>query len=149
MQNWKELEISTIYLANGKQVRAPINGISLEDLSAYDLIHVREVKVGPLPDMWSALGYGEIVPITLQSGETISAVLSPDDYLKHVAYLYRDNDSIEATICVFDQSSGSWREMTDQEYEQERRAWEADGKDMAQIQQEWRAYRNEGVGERG
>ena len=147
MQNWKSLETSTIYLASGEEVHANVNGISLEDGSAYAFVQGREIKVGPLPDTWQALGYGEIVPIALQRGETITAVLAPDDYQKHVAYLYRDPDSIEATICVFD--AGHWREMTDQEYEQERRAWSEDMKDQQRIRQEWREYRDEGLGERG
>ena len=146
MQNWK-VETSTIYLANGEQVSAHVNGIS-PDGSGYVLVDGREVKVMPLPDTWQALGYGEIVSIALQSGETIEAVLTPDDYIKHVAYLYR-NESIEATICVYDQSRGAWREMTDEEYEKERRAWSEDMKDQEQIRRGWRAYRDEGLGERG
>ena len=39
--------------------------------------------------------------------------------------------------------------MTDEEYEKERRAADAEAKDMAQIQREWREYRDEGLGERG
>lgn len=141
MQNWKEPPTSAIYLANGEQVYANVNGFSPDDGSAYALIQGRDVKVGPLPDTWQALGYGEIVSITLQSGEVIQAVLAPDDYIKHVAYLYRDPDSIEATICVYD--AGHWCEMTDAEYEQERRAWSADMKDMQRIRDQWRAYRND------
>src|SRR6266700_6640745 len=136
MQKRNEPEPSTIYLANGEQASTHVNGISPEDGSGYALVHGREVKVGPLPDTWQALGYGEIVSIALQSGETIEAVLTPDDYIKHVAYLYRDPDSIETTICVYDQESSGWCEMTDQEYEQERRAWAADAKDMEQIRRE-------------
>src|SRR6266567_5383764 len=131
MQNWKFLETSTIYLADGEEAHANVNGISPDDGSGYALVHGREVKVMPLPDTWQALGYGEIVSIALQSGETIEAVLTPDDYIKHVAYLYRNPDSIETTICVYDQES--YREMTDQEYEKERRAWAADAKDQEQI----------------
>src|SRR5947209_1243314 len=115
------LEISTIYLANGEQAHANVNGISPEDGSGYVFVHSHEIKVGPLPDTWSALGYGEIVAITLQTGEVIKVVLQPDAYINHVAYLYR-GESIEATNCVYDQASGAWREMTEQEYEQERRA---------------------------
>jgi hypothetical protein len=113
MQNWKEPETSTIYLANGEQVSATVNGISPEDGSGYVLVQGREVKVGPLPD---ALGYGEIVSITLQTGEVIEAVLTPEEYHNHVVYLYRD-ESGEAAICLLDEGSGSWREMTDEEYE--------------------------------
>lgn len=116
MQNWKEPETSTIYLANGEQVSAAVNGISSEDGSGYVLMQDREVKVGPLPDTWRALGYGEIVSITLQTGEVIEAVLTAEENVKHVAYLYRDESS-EATICLFDEGSGAWREMTDEEYE--------------------------------
>ncbi len=141
MQNWKSLETSKIYLANGEAAHANVNGISPDEGSGHVMIHDREIKVGPLPDTWRALGYGEIVSIALQSGERLETVLRPDEYYKHVAYLYRDNDSIEETICVFDQSSGAWREMTEQEYEKERRAWSEDMKDMRQIKQEWREYR--------
>jgi hypothetical protein len=140
MQNWREPETSTIYLANGEQVSAVVNGISPEDGSGYVLVQGREVKVAPLPDTWRALGYGEIVSITLQTGEVIHAVLTPEDYQHHVAYLYRDQ-GIEATICLFDAGSGTWREMTEQEYEKERRAWSEDMKDMEQIKREWREYR--------
>ena len=141
MQNWKEPEISTIYLANGEQASAVVNGISPGNDSGYVLVHGREAKVAPLPDTWRALGYGEIIPIALQNGETINAVLTPEQYVKHVAYLYWGHDSMEATICLFDQSSGAWREMTDEEYEKERSAWSEDMKDMQQIKQEWREYR--------
>ena len=116
MQNWKEPETSTIYLANGEQASAVVNGISPKDGNGYVLVHSREVKVGPLPDTWRALGYGEIVSITLQTGEVIEAVLTPEEYRNHVVYLYRD-ESGEATICLLDEGSGSWREMTDEEYE--------------------------------
>ena len=48
MQNWKDPEASTTYLANGEQVSAVVNGISPEDGSGYVLVQGREVKVGPL-----------------------------------------------------------------------------------------------------
>ena len=143
MQNWKEPETSTIYLANGEQARAEVLGIEPSDGSGYMFVHDREVKVGPLPGTWRALGYGEIVSITLQTGEVIETVLLPEEYGNHVAYLYR-NESLEATICLRDSDSGAWREMTDPEYEKERRAWSADLKDMEQIKREWREYRTQG-----
>jgi len=143
MQNWKEPETSTIYLANGEQARASVNGIEPSDGSGYVFLHDRQVKVGPLPGTWSALGYGEIVSITLQTGEVIETVLLPEEYGNHVAYLYRKT-SIEATTCLRDSGSGAWREMTDQEYEKERRAWSADMKDMEQLKREWREYRTQG-----
>lgn len=165
MQNWKDPDTSTIYLANGEEAHANVNGISLEDGSGYVMVHGREIKVAPLPDTWQALGYGEIVTITLQSGETIHVVLTPDEYQHHVAWVDVGaikrasvrlsepgaivTESDEQITAIFDQGRGAWREMTGQEYEQERRAQEADSKDMAQIQREWREYRNEGLGERG
>ena len=129
MQNWKDSATSMIYLANGSQLIANVNGISPEDGSGYAMVQGREIKVSPLPDAFSVMGYGEIVAITLQSGEVIEAVLTPDGYTNHVAYLSPDESS-DATICLFDRQSGTWREMTDQEYEKERRAWEQDAKDM-------------------
>jgi len=133
MQNLKEPKTSTIYLANGGHLITAINGISPEDDSGYVTVQGRELKVMPLPDLFRYLGYGEIVSITLQNGEVIEAVLAPEEYQHHVAYLYL-NEGIEATICLFDEGSGTWREMTDQEYEQERRAWSEDMKDMQQNQ---------------
>jgi hypothetical protein len=114
-----------IYLANGEQVSANVNGIS-PDGSGYVLVDGREVKVGPLPDTWHALGYGEIVAITLQTGEVINTVLTPDEYQKHVAWVdvgairraavrLREPGAIiaeseERIIAVFDQAIGQWRE---------------------------------------
>src|SRR5947209_5580086 len=105
MQNWKDSATSMIYLANGGQVIANVDGISPEDGSGEASVQGREIKVGPLPDAFSAMGYGEIVAITLQTGEVIEAVLSPEGYLNHVAYLSSDESS-DATICLFDRESG-------------------------------------------
>lgn len=163
--NWKELETSPVYLANGEQARAAVNGIA-EDGSGFVLVDGREVKVMPLPDLWRYLGYGEVVSITLQNGKVFNTVLQPQDYEHHVAWVdigesdlaliraHHPGDIITsgestAIIAVYEQETGQWREMTDQEYEKERRAWEEDAKDMAQIKREWREYRNEGLGERG
>lgn len=140
MQNWKDSATSTIYLANGGRLIATVYGISPEDGSGYVLVHDREIRVSPLPDAWSAMGYGEIVAITLQTGQVIEAVLTPDGYTNHVAYLSPDESS-EETICLFDTQSGTWREMTAQEYEKERRARSEDAKDMQQDKQEWQEDR--------
>lgn len=129
MQNRKDSATSMLYLANGRQLITNVNGISSEDGSGYAIVQGREFKVAPLPDEWRAMGYGEIVAISLQTGEVIDVVLQPAEYINHVAYLYSDENS-DATICLFDKESGAWREMTDQEYEQERRASEEDAKDM-------------------
>ncbi len=135
MQNWKDSATSTIYLANGGRLIATVTGISPEDGSGSVLVHDREIKVSPLPDEWRAMGYGEIVAITLHTGEVIEAVLTPDGYTNHVAYLSPEESS-EAMICLFDKRSGTWREMTAQEYEKERRAWSEEAKDRPHIKQE-------------
>ena len=140
MQNWKDSATSTIYLANGGRLIATVTGISPEDGSGYVMVQDRAIKVSPLPDAWSAMGYGEIVAITLQTGEVIEAVLTPDGYTNHVAYLSPDESS-DATICLFDRQSGTWREMTEQECEKERRAWSEDAKDRQQSKQVWQEYR--------
>src|SRR6266700_4542466 len=87
MQKRNEPEPSTIYLANGEQASTHVNGISPEEGSGYALVHGREVKVGPLPDTWSALGYGEIVSIVLQGGRVFTTVLQPQEYEHHVAWV--------------------------------------------------------------
>lgn len=135
MQNWTDSATSTIYLANGGRLIAAVTGISPEDGSGSVLVQGRAIKVDPLPDEWSAMGYGEIVAITLQSGEVIEAVLTPDGYTNHVAYLAPD-ESGEATLCRFDRQSGTWREMTAQEDEKERRARSEEVNDRPHIKQE-------------
>ncbi len=119
--NWKEPETTLVYLANGERVSAVVTGISPEDESGYVLIDGREIKVMPLPDI---LGYGEVISVTSQHGEVIEAVLTPGrlDQIR-TAYLYH-KESVETTMCLFDEGSATWREMTDQELEKERRAWE-------------------------
>ncbi len=166
MQNWKEPETSTIYLANGEQAVANVNGISPEDGSGYVLVHGREVKVMPLPDVFRYLGYGEVVSITLQNGRVFNTVLQPQEYEHHVAWVdigesdlalvraHNPGDVITggesaAITAIYEQATGQWREMSDQEYEKERGAWSEDMADMGQIKREWREYRNEGLGERG
>lgn len=148
VKNWNEPEMSPVYLATGEQVYVHINGISPDDGSGHALIGEREINVAPLPTPWQGLGYGEVVTITLQSGKTIISVLTPEEYTRHTAYLFLDAGA-DATICLLDKSTGQWREMTGDEYDKERRAMEADMRDMAQIEREWREYRNEGLGERG
>jgi hypothetical protein len=160
MQNWKEPETSTIYLANGEQASANVNSISLEDGSGYVFVHGREVKVMPLPASWRSLGYGEVVSITLQTGKVFNTVLQPQEYQHHVAWIdtseselarikaHHPGDIItngESTtiIAVYEQETGLWREMTDEEYEKERRAWSEDMKDMEQMKREWREYRED------
>ena len=166
MQNWKEPETSVVYLANGEQVRANVNVVSPEDGSGYVLVHGREIKVMPLPDTWRSFGYGEVVNIQLQTGKTFITVLQPQEYEHHVANVdvgksaldqvraHNPGDIItsgESTmiIAIYEQTTKQWREMREQEYEKERRAWSADMADQEQIKREWREYRDEGLGKRG
>src|SRR5258708_36748023 len=94
MQNWKEPETSTIYLANGEQASANVNGISLEDGSGYVFVHGREVKVMPLPASWRSLGYGEVVSITLQTGKGFNTVLHPQDHQHHDAWVKNNSNEL-------------------------------------------------------
>jgi beta-lactamase superfamily II metal-dependent hydrolase len=158
MQNWKEPETSMIYLANGEQASAAVNGVSPQDGSGYVLVHGRNIKVGRLAAPYEFLGHGEVVTIHLQSGKTFVAVLQPQEYEHHVANIdigegdlaliraHNPGDVItsgESTMitAVYEQETGQWREMTNEEYEKERRAWSEDMKDMESIKREWREYR--------
>ncbi len=143
MQNWKEPETSTIYLANGEQVVANINGISPEDGSGYVMVHGREIKVMPLPAPWS-FDWSEVITIKRNDGSTFEIALDPIQIGDKTAVIDRRNETIHLLL-----DAGVWREMTEQELEQEHRAWSEDMKDQAQIKREWREYRNEGLGERG
>lgn len=143
MQNWNELETYTIHLANGKQALANVTGLSMEDGSGYVLIDGREIKVQPLHTPWP-FDWVEVLTIKRNDGSTFETVLDPLQLSEKVLILDRG----EETIYLL-RDADIWREMTDQELEQERRAWSADMKDMEQIRQEWHEYRNEGLGERG
>jgi hypothetical protein len=143
MQNWNELEASLINLANGEQALADVNGISLTDGSGYVMIHGREIKVMPLSMPWPN-DWSEVLTIKRNDGSTFETVLNPLQLSEKTAIIDQGDEEVHI---LFD--SGVWREMTEQELEKERRAWESDAKDMAQIQREWREYRNEGLGERG
>jgi hypothetical protein len=158
MQHWNEPETKAIYLANGEQTHAHVTGLSFENESGYVFVHGREVKVMPLPAPWREQGYGEIVSITLQSGEVFNTVLQPQEYEHHVAWIdigegglalvraHNPGDIITSgpdnrIIALYDQATGQWREMTEEEYEKERRAWSEDMTDMQQIRREWQEYR--------
>ena len=142
MQNWKA-EISTIYLANGEQVSAVVNGISPEDGSGYVLIDGREIKVMPLHMPWP-FDWVEVLTIKRNDGSTFETVLDPLQLSEKVLIIDQGDEEVHILL-----DAGTWREMTEIELEQERRAWAADMKDMQQIKDEWRAYRNEGLGDRG
>ena len=138
MQNWKEPETSTVHLANGEQVSANVNGIEPSDGSGYVMIHGREIKVMPLQSPWS-FDWSEVVTIKRNDGSTFEIVLDPIQLSEKTAIIDRG----EETVYIL-RDSGLWREMTEQELEQERRAWSADMKDMQQIKREWREYRSLG-----
>ncbi|HET8851702.1 MAG TPA: hypothetical protein VFN02_04190 [Ktedonobacteraceae bacterium] len=143
MQNWKEPETSTVHLANGEQVRRNVNGISPEDGSGYVLVHDRDIKVMPEPSPWH-FDWAEVITIKRNDGRTFEIVLDPIQLSEKTAIIDRGEETIYL-LC----DASTWREMSEEELARERRAWEADEKDIAQIKREWREYRNEGLGERG
>ena len=135
MQHWKEPEISMIHLANGEQALANVNGISLEDGHGYVLIDGREIKVMPLHTPW-AFDWAEVLTIKRNDGSTFETVLDPLQLSEKVLIIDQDDEEVHLL-----QDAGTWREMTEQELVQERRAWSADMADMEQIKREWREYR--------
>jgi hypothetical protein len=143
MQNWKEPETSVIHLVDSQEVEASVNGISPQDGSGYVMIHGREIKVKPLPVPWS-WEWSEVITVKRNDGSTFETVLDPLQLSEKATIVEQGEDEVHL---LFD--AGTWREMTEQELEQERRAWDADMKDMAQIDREWREYRNEGLGNGG
>jgi hypothetical protein len=135
MQNWNESETSTIYLANGEQVSATVNRISPEDDDGHMLVNGREIKVMRLSSPWF-FDWAEVVTIKHNDGSTFEVALDPIQRSEKIAMIDRGDETIYL-LC----DAGTWREMTEQELERERRAWEEDAKDMAQIKREWREYR--------
>ncbi len=142
-QHWNEPPTATIYLANGEQARANVNGISLADGSGHAMVHLREIRVMPLPSPWYG-EWAEVITIMRPDGSAFETVLNPIQLQDQTAIIDHGEETLYL-LC----DQGSWREMTGQELERERRAWEEDMKDLAQIAREWREYRNEGLGERG
>ena len=138
MQNWKEPETSTIYLANGEQVSANVNGISPEDGCGYVFVHGREIKVLPLQSPWS-FAWSEVVTVRRNDNSTFEASLTPIQSGEKTAIIDRGNEMIYLLL-----DAGVWREMTEQELEQECSAWSEDMKDMERIKREWREYRDLG-----
>ncbi|HEY6411601.1 MAG TPA: hypothetical protein VIY29_29435 [Ktedonobacteraceae bacterium] len=134
MQNWKDLEISTIYLGNFEQVRAPVNGLSPEDGSGYVFVLGREIKVLPLPSPWS-YAWSEVVKVLRTDGSTFEAAFTPMQQASKTAIIDQNNATV-SLLC----DAGGWREMTEQELERERRAWSADMKDREHIKREWQEY---------
>ena len=137
MQQWNEPETSTIYLANGEQVQANVNGISLEDGSGSVFVHGRAIKVVPLPSPW-AFAWSESITVTRTDGSTFEVALTPDQIAQNTAIIERRNETISLLS-----DNGVWREMSDQERERERRAWAQDMADLEQIRRAWCAYREE------
>ena len=139
------MQTSTIYLANGEQASAHVNGISFENGSGSVFVQGRDIKVMPLPSPWS-FAWSEVVTVKRNDGSPFEIAQDPIQVSEKTAIIDRGE---ETTLYFLRDPAGAWREMTEQELERERRAWEADEKDMAQIRRAWRAYRNEGLGERG
>jgi hypothetical protein len=135
--------MSLIYLADGREIRAET------PFAESGPIHFegRTMTVERFAPPYEFLGYGELVRVKLK-GKLWGFILRPEEYRHHVARLYLDNIS-DPILILLDADTREWREMTDEESALERRAWEADMKDMTQIEREWRNYRNEGLGTAG
>ena len=134
MQQWNEPDVSTIYLANGEQVQANVNGLSLEDGSGSVFVHGRTIKVVPLSSPWT-FAWSEAITITRRDGSTLEVALTPVQIAEQAAIIDQGNETISLLS-----DNGVWREMSDQEREHERRAWAQDLADMEQIRCEWCAY---------
>ena len=141
---------SPVYLADGREIRASIQFPSDWEETGTIEWEGKIINVGPLAAPWEPLGYGEIIPVTLHDGKTHHTTFGPEEYHQHVASFWLSLDQTgEQTMCLLDKTTGTWREFTEVEYQQEYRALEADHRDMAQIDREWREYRTQGLGKRG
>jgi hypothetical protein len=134
-----------IFLADGREVWAKVTAEDGEHGIA--VIDGRAITVWRFVAPWRGLGWGELVHGHSADGGEFDAIWLPEEYKCGVARAYA-HDGAEPSIYVRDKQTGQWREMTGEEYEQERRAWDADQRDMEKIRGEWQAYRNEGLGER-
>lgn len=117
---WNTLNLSTIYLADGTTVEAEVNGISLKDGSGYALLPgLREIKVKPLEGPWSG-HYAEEIIIKRNDGTAIKIALTPFQRIEQSTIItIREQD-----IYIL-RDNGIWREMTDDEREAYRIAWQA------------------------
>lgn len=136
-----------VYLADGRNVTATVTDCSA-DGSGWICYENQRLPVKELAVPFQGVGYGQVVALTLADGRIWDAVFQPAEYTGGVALVELDADTHVIT-CLRDPRTGQWREMTDEEYERERRAWDADQSDLQQIRQEWDKYRREGLGERG
>lgn len=136
--------MSLVYLADGREIRVEVPGFS--DMGTIEF-EGRTMTVERLAPPYEFLGYGEVVHVKLK-GKLWGFVLRPEEYRHHVARLYLDN-SYDPIRILLDTDTREWREMTNEESALERRAWEAEMKDMAHIEREWRDYRNAGLGNAG
>ena len=137
---WRERtkNSSQVYLSDGRDLYAEIvlqdgetGAITLED---------QEIRIGSLAAPYEFLGYGELVAVTLQNGDQVQKTLQPQEYQNHYAYIALSDIDTRTAIYI----DGQWRELTPKEYEQDERALEADMRDMARIDREWREYRQAG-----
>jgi hypothetical protein len=118
-----------VYLADGREIRAEVQrhyNSGTIDVDGHAIIVER------LARPYEFLGYGELVPIKLKSGETWGAVLQPQEYQHHVATVDVGESELEQVrahnpgdvitsgkstyiMVVYDQATRQWREMTDEE----------------------------------
>lgn len=88
----------------------------------------------------------EVITITRLDSTTFQALASWQAIASKIAIV--DLEETDETVYAL-LDHGEWREMTEQELAQWRRAVDDDERDMARIAREWEAYRNQGLGKRG
>lgn len=132
-----------VYLADGRKVIAEITG---EDQGTA-LVDGRVITVWRFVSPYEALGYGELVHGPQRNGGTFDAIWRPEEY--ECGFAIASDGQGNLAFYLRDKVTGQWRELTEEEEAKERHAMKADERDMAQIEREWRAYRNEGLGSGG
>lgn len=123
------MTMNCVYLADGQEIRAEVTGHYKSGMVEYD---GRTIPVERLAPPFEFAGYGELVPIKLQNGQTLEAVLQPHEYEYHIATIdvgerelrlvriHNPGDVITSgksnlLTAVYDQSLRQWRERTDGE----------------------------------
>lgn len=129
-----------VYLADGQELQTEV---TLAD-NEHGTIELAgsTIPVDRLAEPYSFLGYGQLVEIAVQTGEPFSTTLQPEEYHNHYAYI--QVSETEFISALYDSQAGLWRELTDAEYAQDRKAREADERDMQHIAKEWHDYAHAG-----
>ncbi|OLB45844.1 MAG: hypothetical protein AUF64_05000 [Chloroflexi bacterium 13_1_20CM_54_36] len=98
------------------------------------MIHGREIKVMPLHTPW-AFDWAEVLTIKHTDGSTFETVLNLLQLGEKMAIVDQGDEEIHILL---DKEARTWREMTEQELERDRCAWDAD---REQLKRECREYR--------